>query len=335
MIKILIIAYYNLNNALKHAADALIQNDIEVDSFPLFKYHKDAISKVDNYDELLINYINMHQPDYILWWYVNIPTYMFKNIISNIKKINHFLFNWDDPYNRYDCDLINKAKYFDIVYVTSEYNLDYYTNNGTHKAIYLLPGYNPLIHYPIDSNPIDFYSLKNSNPYICDISFCCTNLYDDNTYDNQYINRKKLIDDLYEAQQKCNFKLNLYGTKVLNIYPLSYKGYVPYDETNMVYNCSKINLCTHVQQNAYKYINERTIQILGSGGLLLIDKVDGLEQILTPDEDCIILDKNNYVEQIINILKNYDNYTYIKHNGHNKSLQYTWNEWAKEIVSNL
>ena len=70
MIKILIIAYYNLNNALKHAADALVKYNIEIDSFPLFKYHKDAISKVDNYDELLINYINIHQPNYILWWYV-------------------------------------------------------------------------------------------------------------------------------------------------------------------------------------------------------------------------------------------------------------------------
>ena len=257
---------------------------------------------------------------------------MFENIISNITNINHLLFNWDDPYNRSVCDLFNKAKYFYIVYVTSEENLGYYTNNSAHKAVYLLPGYNPLIHYPINSN---FYPSNNINPYICDVSFCCTNLYDDYTYSNQYINRKKLIDDLYEAQKKFNFKLNLYGTKVLNIYPLSYKGYIPYDETNMVYNYSKINLCTHVQQNAYKYINERTIQILGSGGLLLIDKVDGLEQILTPNEDCIILDKNNYVEQIINILKNYDNFISIKHNGYNKSLQYTWNEWAKKIIANL
>ena len=41
-------------------------------------------------------------------------------------------------------------------------------------------------------------------------------------------------------------------------------------------------------------MNERVILILGSGGLLLVDKVDGIDEILVPNKECVILDKDNF-----------------------------------------
>ena len=67
-------------------------------------------------------------------------------------------------------------------------------------------------------------------------------------------------------------------------------------QTIEVYN-SKINLCTN-GANGYKYCNERVGTILSSGGLMLCDKVDGIDQILTDGVDCVLLDENNYVNQI-------------------------------------
>ena len=330
--KILITCYYELVEALECAANSLRKLGYEVVGYPLYKYYNDLHDKDPNYVQNFIKYIQNNNIDIILWWYFSIPTAAMKTIVINNPKIKNIMFNWDEPYNWAACDIQNKAKLFDCVFVTSAEKLDDYIQYGSGKAVLQYPGYSEdLYNIIIEENESD------KTKYECDISICCTNLYDnDNLYPNQYIKRKELVDKLYDGQKVYGYKFHIYGPdKFKNMYPESYKGYVKYYDTNKLFNYSKINICTHVQCNTYKYINERVVLILGSGGLLLVDKVDGIDEILVPNKECVILDKDNYMNQILNILNNYDNYYIIRHNGKEKSKLFTWDEWSKNISNHI
>ena len=190
--KILITSYYELKEALLSAANGLRKQGHTVINYPLFQNLHDVHSRRHNWKEHFINYINETDVDVILWWYFNVSTDDFVEIIAKTNKIN-ILFNWDEPSNHIGCDVKNKAKYFDIVFGTCEESLYIYTDNGTKQAFCLYPGFDPLIHYPL---------IENAPEYECDISICCTNLYDDIvSFPNQCVVRKELVDNIYNNQE--------------------------------------------------------------------------------------------------------------------------------------
>ena len=332
MKKVLITAYYELKESILLASEALKNTGLDVISFPLYKYYADINDKDDNYVNIFNNFINKEKPDVILWWYFSIPTNDLEKIVTEHKKIKQFMFNWDEPYNWALCDIKNKAKFFDCVFITAAEKINNYIQNGTKKAIVLYPGYDTKVHHIIIDDNDDI-----KKKYTCDISICCTNLYEDlDKFPDQYIVRKNLVDDLYDNQEKYDYIFHIYGPKKFEkMYPNSYKGFINYYDTNYLFNYSKINICTHVQQGANKYLNERVNMILGSGGLLAVDKVNGIDKIFDVQKECVILTQNNYIEQLVEILKNYDGYYLTRFNGKQKSLEYTWDKWASIIYAEL
>jgi hypothetical protein len=316
--KILIVSYYELKDSLLSAANALKNLGITVINYPLYQYAHDTHDKKENYADHMEEFILINNPDTILWWYFGIPTENMKLICG--KSTKHIMFNWDEPYNWNLNDIENKAHLFNSVFLCSSEKFDEYKKYGTKNAHLLYPGYDSNIYYPTN---ID---------YKCDISICCTNLYIN--YPNQFIDRKVLIDAIYENQEKYQYVFHIYGPKSFQtLYPKSYQGYAKYNDGNIIYNSSRINLSTHVQSNAKKYLNERTINILGAGGLLLVDRTTDIEDVL--EGGCIFIKKEGYIEQIVEILKNYDNYKNIKERGYEISKLYTWDKWAEHIRDNI
>lgn len=325
--KILITSYYELRESLLLAAKSLEKHGNTVISYPLYQKYNDKHSKIENYKDDFIKYIQDNNPDVILWWYIGIPTDSFGDIVRNTNKINIF-FNWDEPHNHSSCDLKNKAQYFDIVFVTCKETLSFYLENGTTKAICLYPGFSPEVHQPLLDKHVD---------YECDISICCTNLYDNlNVFPNQYIVRKELVDTIYKNQKDHGYKFHIYGPEGFKrLYPESYKGFVRYNDTTKVFNYSKINICTHTMCDKGGYLNERVFLILGSGGLLFIDDIKDIDDTLQDGYNCVKINKERYIEQICDILKNYNNYIKIRKNGYIDSKKYTWDKWAENINNNL
>lgn len=326
--KICIISYYGPIETIGLAKSFLEKENNEVFDFPLFKYMHDKNDKISDYSESLINFIKNNHIEFILWWFINIPTDEFIKI-KNETNVKYLFFNWDEPYNWSHCDIVPKMPYFDAVFVTCKETLDIYIKNGCKQAYCLYPGFDQTKNYlKLDINMNDY------DKYSCDISFCCTNLYEDtNLYPNQYINRKQLITDIYNGQFTDKYKFNIYGPEFLkDLYPLSYKGFAKYNELNDIFNYSKINLCTHVLNNKYGYLNERVILIGGSGGLLLVDYIDGIEDIFDLNKEIIILDKHFYINQIVSILDNYHSMIDIRKNFNKKCVEkYSYFSWAKYI----
>jgi hypothetical protein len=328
-----IVSYYGLKEALKIGAEALIKLGYNVSDFPLYRYSMDTYDKVDDYIDLFIDYIIKNDIHVLLWWNFNIDTDKFK-YIKDKTNVKYILFNWDGPHTWSISDMKNKAPYIDAAYLSSRHTCKKFIKYGTQNVHWLLPGFSPI--YNFINNKLDNDVI---NKYECDISFCCTNLYNDTKnipekyINGQFINRKNLIDDIYMNQEKYGYKFNLYGPEYLKeLYPDSYIGFASYFELNNIFNYSKINLCTHLPYNTYGYLNERAILIGASGGLLLIDPVYGIDEIFDTQNDLLLLDKFDYINQIVNILKNYDDYIDKRLNiNYRCNKYYTYDNWAQKI----
>lgn len=318
------VTYYGIRESLLSAANGLEKQGHKVINFSLM-YHQREFP--DTYKEIMIEFIKSENIEVILWWYINIPTIDFEYIVkeTNIKNI---FFNWDEPSGWICRDLGGKAKFMECAFVCCNETKVNYTNNGAKKAVFLLPGYDPEINY----------IMKDSDKeYDCDISIVCTELYgdeemEDGKYSNQYINRKKLIDIIYENQRSLNYTFKIYGPEYIkNLYPDSYGGFVRYENLNKVFNSSKINICTHAFQQYHQYVNERAILIMGSGGLIFLDRVKGFEELFVGGQDCVYIDKDNILDQIKDILYNYEKYCDIRLNARETSKKYTWDKWGECI----
>lgn len=330
MVKLCIITYYDLTEALAEAAISLNKLSYDIYQIPLHKYiHDPDINvRMENYVDYSVNYIKNNQIDIVLWWFINIPTDDFKLIKDNTN-VKYIYFNWDEPFNWFHSDVCGKSSYFDAVFITCDATRYRYIENGCKHAYFLPPAFSP----KFNNINIEFNG-HYYNKYNCDISFCCTNLYENTEmYPNQYISRKKLVDDIYNNQVKYGYKFHIYGPPHLGKkYPESYRGYVSYHDLHYVYCYSKINLCTHVMCNMDRYVNERVILIGGSGGFLLVDNIEGITNMFDPNSEITILDKENYIDQIRNILDNYDMYIDRRNNLFNNCInKYTYDHWAQFI----
>jgi Glycosyl transferases group 1 len=323
MVKICFISYYGLRESLLCASNSLEKLGYEITNFSLMEHERNE-NKDKAYD-MLIETINTNKIDVVLWWYIGLETDKFRYIVENTN-IKHMFYNWDDPNGWIERDIMGKAKYFNCVFTCCKGIINRYLEHGTKNVFHLLPGYDPTVNYIIVNDVL--------NEYDCDISIVCTQLYENNLSDmNQYINRKELIDNIYKNRSK--YKFHVYGPPFLKeLYPDCYKKQIPYSDLNHVFNNSKINICTHTHCQFEKYANERTVLILGSGGLLYVDKVKGNNELFEDKEDCVYIDKENYIEQICDILQNYDEYLDIRNNGKEKSNKYTWTKWGEFIHNN-
>jgi spore maturation protein CgeB len=80
------------------------------------------------------------------------------------------------------------------------------------------------------------------------------------------------------------------------------------------------------------------MQVLGSGGLLLVDNVNGLELNLEDGKECVVMRFDGFeeIKNIKNIIDNYDGYKLVAQNGHKKAMErFTWENWAEKILRNL
>lgn len=335
MKKIAIICYYDLKEYLLHVKDILISYLYEVTYYPLYQYAYDVNDKKENYKEDLAYFIKGQKVDIVLWWFLDVPADVFKFVKEQNKNTYFIMHNSDDPCNINEVTF-EKIKLFDMVISPcKEYITKYKRIGGIEKVFFLCPGYEPSIFYPCKENDKD-------DRYICDISIVCYNLYDDSFYNNQYIPKKKLLDDICAYADKNNKILKILGPEFLKErYGKYYRGDIEYVNKHKLYYHSKINIYTHPFCNKYLSLTGDEISIMGSQGLLLMDKIKGAEEIFLHMENCMILEKDTYIKQIDNILGMYDNkkdlatiYN-IRKNAQKTALKYTWANWTKELHKHI
>jgi len=333
--KLLLIGYYHLAEGFLGAMDALRNIfKYEIEFFPFSEYADiyniniviESLQKHITRNPINMTpntlYIKGKQPDIILWWNFNISYDNFIGIKNTSRAINIF-YSWDDPFQTENVSDKKIFAEFDVIYTCCRKSIEFYKSCGCTNVYYAKPGFDKLVHCPL----IDQFT---SNEYDCDISIVCTNLYDTNIHLGKTLNRRTLIDSIISDK---TITLKIYGPQYIkDIYPDNYAGFIKFTESHKIFSRSRINICTHVRKNGFMYINERVCQILGSGGLLYIDDVPGLDNILNKKTECVVIDETNMLQQIHNILNNYSRYEIVKKYGHLCALQtMTWDVWAEII----
>ena len=337
---ILLIGYCHLADGFLYASKSLEQFNHKIYFFPYLIYKMDQNPNLieDLKESIKINNINI-----CLWWNNSIQFEELNQVLN--KNIINIFFNWDPflyNYQKYNVQnfweplIENKKKVYSLmnyIFTCFEKEKTYFDNEPYKYKIY----YNP----PGFDKNVSKY-IENTN-YNCDISFVLTNLYNNqNEFPEEAtnLNRFEIVNKLYEKRN--NIKFHIYGPENLkNIYPDCYQGFIKYDESNLVFSNSKINLSIHPmiyelneENSNEEYFSERVPQILGSKGLLMTNS--HLNHNLKKDEDYIYIHQNmDYINLIENILNNYDDYKHIKQNGYNKAIiHYEWNNWAN-IINNI
>jgi hypothetical protein len=319
--KLLIVGWYNLIYPVITAKEYFTILGYDVYFLPLLYYTQQfSENKLNN---ALLSFIKNIDPLAMLWWNWECPTETMKFIKQNTQNVVHLLFNWDHPFclSNWDNNLnrqILSKNIWDICFVTGDCKLNKYIESGSSEAYYLRMFSDEETHFPeYDKN------------YECDVSIVCTNLYDDvNMFPNTILSRKDVLTNIINN----NINLHIYGPENLKkVFPKQYKGFCHFLDNHKIFYNSKINLCTHVE-NGYKYCNERVGSILSSGGLLFCDKVEGITSILTDNVDCILIDETNYINQLKEILANYQKYAHIRFNAiKTAGKKFSPNFWCKYI----
>jgi len=331
---LLLIGYCHLADGFLYASNSLKNRGYNIYLFPYWNYildNKDKNEIINDFKESIIkNNINI-----CLWWNNSIKYEIFIEMFD--KKLINILYNWDPcllHYDKYNCfywkDIVdlkkNIYKNMNLIFTCFQKEIDYFKN---YNIYYASPGFDKSVSkYVFDKN------------YECDISIVCTNFYSNNNeFPNNTTNiaRFEVVDKLYENRDK--FIFHIYGPEnIKDRYPDCYKRFVKYEECNLIFSNSKINLSIHPLVNElndfnseYEYFSERLPQILGSHGLLVTNS--NLNNILKKDIDYVFIDKNtDFIDKFYNIINNNKDYDQIRKNGYNKAIEYyQWDKWGEII----
>lgn len=329
MKKIVIVSFYELKEYLMYIKELFLSYHYEVYHYPLFQYAYDANDKLENYKEHMVEHLSKIKPDVVLWWFLDVPSDVFKHVKACHPNIHYIMYNSDDPCN-FNTETLEKAKIFDMVVSICQDNLKKYTMfSGVEKTHFSPPGYNPNYFFPYYSPDVEVD--VEDRKYISDISIICYTLFDDPYFKFQQVPRKTLFSDIAKYCEENGMTFKLYGSPVLKEYfPDNYIDDIDYFNQNKVYNMSKICLSTHPFCTKHTSFNFSDMRILGSGGLLLTDKVKGLDKFVTVGKECLVLEEE-YIKQIDRILNNYDKYLDIRKAGHELSKAFTWDSWVEAI----
>ena len=318
-----ITSYFGIRDSLDAARNALELLGHTISDYPLMQQSR---QNTTNLFQDFSDFLDRERPDGILWWCLTIDLESFIRIKEKYQ-LKYYYFNWDDPYNWVPNKLEHYAPYLDVAYICSVGGVQKYVDAGCRKVVYCLPGFDPKV----------FYS--DGSLYQYDICMILTNFYADRElYPNQIFNRYQMIQQLVNGAREHGWSLALFGPEIIGQhFPEFYKGYCKYLDQNKLFNSSKINITTHVDGITDGYLNERTIDLIGAGVFFLIDDISGLERNLVPKKHCLVMDKHFLVEQIKEVLANYETplISTIKSELAEIKNNYTWDSWAKTITSNL
>jgi hypothetical protein len=245
-------------------------------------------------ENIVTEYLRTTAVDKILVWNRSIS----KSVLEAIRRTSETemcLFNWDDPHSVRTGEILPNAQYFDKVFSCCREVEDNYLNAGAKAFQYLVPCFGSY-HFP-----------EHDPKFVCDVGFACTNLY------------KNFSTVRYELCQKLrdsDIDFHLYGpARIREEFPDNYKGYVQYHSSRRLFSSAKLSLSTHVE-NGLGYLNERDIDILASGGILLTDKVNGMEDELSDEQGRVYIELNeDPIPHIRELLKNIDQYAHLRERG--------------------
>jgi len=153
--------------------------------------------------------------------------------------------------------------------------------------------------------PPGFYQGVKSEHFKSDISMCILSLHS---------GREEIIESL----ENSRFTFKLYGPKTLSKFK-SYQREISYEEVYDVYASSKVGITTHIIKDVSCYVNDSEMMICGNNCLLLRD--DNLDSFF----------EGVMIDNIDEVLDNYDDYEDVRRRDFEKAQEWTWDNFGEVI----
>lgn len=162
---------------------------------------------------------------------------------------------------------------FDHAVTCCEGSCDWYEARGV-QCLVGYPAVDPQIHGTAEA----------AEKHAVDISFVATNCYPRVFYPHVLADRACIVRRvaplgtlaLYGPCGETDYDWQLVGRGLRS----DCRGSVDYETAAVVFASSKINLNSHVRPDGYKYLNERVTHVMASGGFMLCDAVNGIDEVL-------------------------------------------------------
>ena len=202
-----------------------------------------------------------------------------KTLRPEMKTVFH---SFDDPYQIDESGdvLAARVREFDRAVTCCEGSVGWYEAQGVEAACI----------YPPPDHDLHG-AAKADDGERCDASFAATHTYPRPRYPAVLVNRADMVRaaarlgtlHLYGYWGERTFDWGgIYGVPEL---AESYRGFWRFDELPGVFAASRVNLNSHVRPDGYRYLNQRALNVMASGGFLLCDRVNGIEELFEPGRD--------------------------------------------------
>ena len=242
----------------------------------------------------LLKTIERHRPEILLWWFRKDDKQ--PGLISEVRR----KFPWcktvthtqDDPW-----DVLRNPQYadeFEFAATCCKESVEVYGARNI-KAIVLYPPPAMELHRaarPSPAEACDFsitiltlYARQDADPegYL-DSTDRDTRITFPLGFPDQRVLRKEMVNALKDLG-----RVHIYGGLGFGTFEgiprTSYRGFRTYFELPSMYRSAKVNMNQHNSPKAYGYLNQRDTAITGSGGFMLTDYVEGIEEIFDIGEE--------------------------------------------------
>jgi hypothetical protein len=233
---------------------------------------------LDDIEGKLDEAIASFRPSMILWFMCkqDCPPGLISGLRSKYPDVRFVFHSFDDPLQ---IDLTGSPWALEFPYAVTccQGSVAWYADRGI-EAICLYPPADPVLHGEAKADPYE----------ICDLSLAATNIYARERFPDVMVSRTELI----RRAAKLGL-LHLYGpwhegngnfgaSRGVPELESCWRGKRNYEDMPGVFAATAININSHVVASSYQYLNERVITCMGSGGFLLVDRVNGLEELFKP-----------------------------------------------------
>ena len=242
----------------------------------------------DAFKQKLFERIAQEKPELLLWWFSkdDRPRELIQELREKFPWCKTVTHTQDDPW-----DVLRNPEFseeFEFAVTCCKESLPVYESRGI-KSILLYP---PPAH--------ELHGTAQAAPHeACDLSLTALSLYArQGGSDKEYLSSPDLVKrithtipfpeqralrhEVVAAVQDLG-RLHIYGGMGFGTFEgiprYAYRGFRGYGELPGIYQASKINLNQHNSPQSLGYLNQRDTAITGSGGFMLTDHVEGIEEI--------------------------------------------------------
>ncbi|MBT4612218.1 MAG: glycosyltransferase family 1 protein [Gemmatimonadetes bacterium] len=239
------------------------------------------------YEEGLAKLIEQHQPELLLWWFSkdDCPAGLITNLRNRFGWLKTATHTQDDPW-----DALRHPEFsqeFEFVVTCCKESVSVYRDRGL-RAIVLYPPPARQLHATATPAPHE----------TCDFSVTILSIYARGDSDGSaYLSSADPVERIthpigFPDQRVLRHEVvatvaalgrtHVYGGLGFGTFegiPRScYRGFRTYAELPGIYQAAKININQHNSPQSHGYLNQRDTAITGSGGFMLTDYVEGIEE---------------------------------------------------------